>query len=128
MLYGGGLLGLAELCLVVYCFLDVIRTPPTHVRNLPKPVWLILCFIPPILGPLAWLLFGRPSESAVRSMPYKGNRGVPPEYDRPGRAVASSPDDDEAFLRQLRKRTEEQRQRAEEQRRAEQQRQQEDGG
>ena len=117
MVYGGGLLGLAELCLLVYCFLDVIRTPGTHVRNLPKPVWLILCFIPPILGPIAWLLFGRPAESSTASMPYKGNRGIPPEYDRPGRATAYAADDDEAFLRSLRERAEQQRRAAEQQRR-----------
>ncbi len=44
-------------------------------------------------------------------MPYKGNHGHPsfPEYDRPGRAVAANPEDDEAFLRGLRERAEEQR-------------------
>jgi hypothetical protein len=44
-------------------------------------------------------------------MPYKGNHGHPsfPEYDRPGRAMATNPDDDEAFLRGLRERAEEQR-------------------
>ncbi|MBK5307631.1 MAG: PLDc_N domain-containing protein [Frankiaceae bacterium] len=102
------------MCLIVYCFLDVIRTPPRHVRNLPKPVWLILCFIPPILGPLSWLLFGRPPNGAG-NLPYKGNVGSFPEYERPGRAVAQNPDDDEAFLRQLRERAEEQRRRASEQ-------------
>ena len=114
MLYGAGLAGLAELCLVVYCFLDVIRTPPQQVRNLPKPVWMILCFIPPILGPISWLLFGRP-QYAAGNLPYKGNAGRFPEYERPGRAVAQNPDDDEAFLRALRERAEEQRRRASEQ-------------
>lgn len=33
-----------------------------------------------------------------------------PEYDRPGRARATNPEDDEAFLRGLRERAEEQRQ------------------
>ena len=40
----------------------------------------------------------------------RGNTGRPtsayPEYDRPGRFVATSPDDDEAFLRQVRERAE----------------------
>lgn len=118
MLFFGGLLGLAELCLVVYCLLDVIRTPSTHVRNLPKPVWLILCLVPPVLGPLAWLLLGRPPESPTRNLPYKGNRGALPEPYRPRRTAATSPpDDDEAFLRSLRSRAEEQRRQAEQQRR-----------
>ena len=45
-------------------------------------------------------------------MPYKGNHGHPssfPEYERPGRAVAANPEDDEAFLRGVRERAEEQR-------------------
>ena len=42
-------------------------------------------------------------------MPYKGNAGVPTEHDRPGRTVATNPDDDAAFLRQLRDRAEQQR-------------------
>ncbi len=117
MLYGAGVLGLAQLCLIVYCFLDVIRTPAQQVRNLPKPVWLILCFIPPIVGPISWLLFGRPQRSATGNLPYKGNRGIPPEYHRPGRATAYAADDDEAFLRFLRERAEQQRRAAEQQRR-----------
>ena len=115
MLYGVGLAGLAELCLVVYCFLDVIRTPATAVRNLPKPVWLILCFIPPILGPISWLLFGRPQYARTGGLPYKGNTGFP-EYERPRRAVAQNPADDAAFLRSRRERAEEQRRKAEEER------------
>ena len=109
MLYADGLLSLAELCLLVYCVLDVLRTPVQHVRSLPKPLWLFLCFIPPVLGPICWLLFGRPQHAAGAGLPYKGNRGIPPEYDRPGRAVPQSPDDDAAFLQGLRDRAEAQR-------------------
>ena len=114
MLYGGELAALAELCLLVYCVLDVLRTPSHQVRNLPKPVWLLLCFVPPIIGPICWLLFGRPVY-ATGNLPYKGNTGRFPEYDRPGRATALNADDDEAFLRGLRERAEEQRKRAAEQ-------------
>ena len=54
-----------------------------------------------------------------RSLPHKGNGGVPAGYGRPGRATAGSPDDDAAFLRQLRERADAQREAAAEQRRAE---------
>ena len=118
MLYGGGALLVVELCLVVYCVLNIITTPDSEVRNLPKLVWLVLALLFPIVGGIAWLVAGRPQRPA-RSLPYKGNAGrVPPEYDRPGRAMASSPDDDEAFLRSLRERAEEQRRTAERERRA----------
>ena len=116
MLYGDGLAALAELCLLVYCVLDVLRTPGPHVRNLPKPVWFLLCFVPPIIGPICWLLFGRPQYAAGQ---YTAGQQSPaagpgrfPEYDRPGRAAAQNPDDDEAFLRGLRERAQEQRRKA----------------
>ena len=116
MLYGGGALFVVELCLVVYCVLNIITTPEEQVRNLPKLLWLVLVLLFPIVGGIAWLVAGRP-QGPARSLPYKGNRGIPPEYDRPGRATAFSPDDDEAFLRSLRERAEQQRRAAEEQRR-----------
>jgi hypothetical protein len=102
-----------ELCLLVYCVLDVIRTPEGATRNLPKMVWLLLVIILPLAGGIAWLAVGRPL--GPQNLPYRGNKGIPPEYDRPGRATANSPDDDAAFLAQLRDRAEEQRKRAAEQ-------------
>lgn len=107
-----------ELCLVVYCVLNVITTPESEVRHLPKTVWLLLVLFFPIVGGIAWLVAGRP-QGPARSLPYKGNVGhVPNEYDRPGRATAFSPDDDAAFLRSLKERADAQRKAAEEQRRA----------
>ena len=130
MLYGGGALFVVELCLVVYCTLNVITTPEGQVRNLPKLLWLLIVLLFPIVGGIAWLVAGRP-QGPARSLPYKGNDGIPPEHDRPRRAAAAAPDDDEAFLRGLRERAEQQRRDAEAQRRAaEQQREQQelDGG
>ena len=122
MLYADGLLLFAELALVVYCVLNVATTPPEDVRNLPKLVWLFLVLLFQLIGCIAWLVAGRPQGPATSSLPYKGNRGygsgpgagrIPSEYDRPGRATAFSPDDDEAFLRGLRERAEAQRKQAE---------------
>lgn len=121
MLYGGGALVLAQLCLVIYCVLNIVTTPDDQVRHLPKLLWLLLVLLFPVVGGVAWLVAGRP-QGPARSVPYKGNSGrIPPEYDRPGRATAFSPEDDEAFLRGLRERAEEQRRRAA-QERAEQER------
>lgn len=111
MLYGGGVLALVEVVLLVYCVLNIITTPEGQVRNLPKLLWLLLVVVLPFVGGIAWLLAGRP-QGPARSLPYKGNRGVPAEYDRPGRATALRPDDDEAFLRGLRERAEQQRRQA----------------
>ena len=117
MLYGGGVLALVEVVLLVYCVLDLITTPEAEVRNLPKLLWLLLVVVLPLVGGIAWLIAGRP-QGPARSVPYKGNQGVPPAYDRPGRATAFRPEDDEAFLRGLRERAEQQRRAAEQERRA----------
>ncbi len=115
MLYGGGVLALVEIVLLVYCVLNIVTTPEGEVRNLPKLLWLVLVVILPLVGGIAWLVAGRP-QGPARSMPYKGNRGVAPAPDRPGRATAFRPEDDEAFLRGLRERAEQQRRAAERQR------------
>jgi hypothetical protein len=111
---GGALL---ELILLVYCVLNVITTPEHEVRNLPKLLWLFLVIVLPLIGGIAWLVAGRPisGQSRPAGLPYKGNTGRFPEYERPGRAAAQNPEDDEAFLRHLRERAEEQRKRAAEQ-------------
>lgn len=111
MLLLDGVFGLIVLGLWIFCLLDVISTDEYACRNLGKTMWVILVLLFPLIGSIAWLVAGRPQSDATSSMPYKGNHGHPsfPEYDRPGRAVATSPDDDEAFLRGLRERAEEQR-------------------
>lgn len=119
MLYGGGALGLALLAVWVYSLIDVLTTDEALVRNLPKWGWflVVLLFGEVGVGPLLWFVAGRPRPGTRRAggLPYKGNTGPFPEYDRPGRAVPQNPDDDEAFLRNLRERAEEQRKRAAEQ-------------
>ena len=97
-----------------YTVLEVITTDESRMRNLSKITWLFIVILLFDLGALAWWVAGRP-QGAARSLPYKGNDGIPPEYDRPGRATANSPDDDAAFLEQLRVRAEEQRKKAAEQ-------------
>jgi len=101
--------GLVVMALWIFCLIDVITTDEYACRNLGKTMWVILVFFLPVIGSIVWLVAGRPQ--AEKSMPYKGNHGPAfPEYERPGRAVATNPEDDEAFLRGLRERAEEQRQ------------------
>jgi hypothetical protein len=107
--------GLVTLALWIFCLVEVIGTDEGAIRNLPKVGWLLIVLLFPFAGSVAWLAAGRPV--AARRSPYE--RQVPqyPEYDRPGRAAAVSPEDDEAFLRQVRERAEEQRRRYRESRR-----------
>ncbi len=123
MVMFGGLVGFLLLVLWVFCIIDVITTDRAECRNLPKLLWLVIVLLVPDIGSILWLVLGRPRESAgVNGLPYKGNTGRFPEYDRPGRQVATNPDDDETFLRGLRERAEEQRRVAREQRREDEQR------
>ena len=114
MLYLDGVAGLVVLGLWLFCILDVITTDESQVRNLPKMVWVFIVIFLFEIGAIAWLIAGRP-QAWQRSMPSKGNTGIPPEYDRPGRATADNPDDDAAFLAQVRERAEAQRKKAAEQ-------------
>ncbi|MCM6778837.1 PLDc N-terminal domain-containing protein [Nocardia sp. CDC159] len=119
------LVGLITLVLWVYCLIDVITSPESEIRHLPKALWLIIVILVPTLGALLWLILGRPVGSGRRSTTTRY-----PEYDRPGRYVAQNPEDDEEFLRRLRERAEAQRQEARRQeaaRQAEQDRRREAG-
>jgi Phospholipase_D-nuclease N-terminal len=122
MPYFYGIVTLFILGLWIFCLLDVITTDEVLCRHLPKTLWILVVLLLPTIGSLMWLIAGRPSAPATPAtggMPYKGNTGRYPEYDRPGRFVATNPDDDEEFLRRCRERAEEQRRRAREQRQQE---------
>jgi hypothetical protein len=122
MLFLDGGLGLVFLALWVFCIVDVLTTDASRCRNLPKGVWVILVLLLPDIGSIAWLIAGHPWESnGNQSMAYKGNRGTDrfPEYDRPGRHIPANPDDDEAFLAEVRHRAEQQREAYQRKRRAE---------
>lgn len=122
MLFFDGALGLVLFALWVFCLLDVITTDESLCRNLQKTWWVLIVLLMFDVGAVLWLVAGRPWPSGGPDLPYRGNRGhrtqsAYPEYQRPGRFAATSPDDDEEFLRKCRERAEEQRQRHREQRR-----------
>jgi len=120
MLFADGALGLVLVGLWLFCIIDVITTPEAQIRNLPKTVWLLLVIVLADLGSIAWLVAGRTWDSRpVRRDPLAERF---PEYDRPGRHIATNPEDDEAFLRQIRERAEKQRRDYEARRRSEMER------
>jgi len=123
MIFAGEVLFLVELVLLVYCVLNVVLTPDSEVRNLPKLVWLVLVVVLPLAGGIAWLVAGRPVGPRSGARPVGGPARTTPRAGRPGAAMA--PDDDEAFLSGLRARADAQRREAERQREESQRR--EDG-
>lgn len=65
--------------LTLYSFIDCAQKDESAVRNLPKWGWLlIILFINPIIGPIAWFIAGRPKKSGPR--PPK-RRILPPDDD-----------------------------------------------
>lgn len=100
----------------VFCLVDVITSREDGIRNLGKGLWIIIVLFFPLVGSIAWLVAGRPQEARPLTREQGAAPGFP-EYERPGRMAATSPEDDEAFLRQVRERAEQQRRRYEEQKR-----------
>lgn len=76
------LLIVAVVMLTIYCVVELAQARGNRVRAMPRWLWLFTVICVPVVGPMAWLLAGRPS-----------NQSRP----RPLR-----PDDDDDFLRGLR--------------------------
>ncbi|WP_024285876.1 PLD nuclease N-terminal domain-containing protein [Cellulomonas sp. KRMCY2] len=92
---------LIELALLVFALIDCIQTDSAAVRNLSKTVWVLLVILVPIVGPVAWLVAGRPAAGQRRrSVPWPSTQTAGfPEYERP--RPARGPDDDPHFLAEL---------------------------
>jgi hypothetical protein len=81
------LLAAAELVLVVLALISVLSVD--RVRNLPRFLWVLIIFVVPLLGAIAYFLAGRPLPAPVEGSP---RRSAPPP---------ASPDDDPDFLRRV---------------------------
>ena len=123
---GGGIFGLAILALWAYCIFDVISTDEARIQNLPKMIWLLIVILVPPIGPIAWLLLGRPAGADWRLGSSDARPRLqappPPTLGLPERPI--SPDDhaakrEEALRRYNEEREEELRLREEELRRRE---------
>ena len=66
---------------IIYTSVHVVQSDSERVRGLPKSVWLVLVLCLPVVGMVAWWIFGRPINTAP-----------PPSV---------APDDDPDFLRRL---------------------------
>ena len=76
-------LGVAAAVFYIYSVADCALFERSRVRGLPKPVWLLVIIIFPVIGGILWFLIGR------------GRR----RNDNVRRTVA--PDDDPEFLKRL---------------------------
>jgi hypothetical protein len=88
---GKAILVVIGIALFVYTVFDLIATPPSRIRYLPKLVWFVVLLFAPV-GPLLWLYFGRMRSTTP---PPKGDDVWSPP---PG---PRGPDDDPDYLRNL---------------------------
>ncbi len=90
---------LLSLALTVYCAVDAVQTPEEEVRNLPKMAWLLLVILFPVIGPIMWLVAGRPERQPGPLASPNRRPGDPQHAADPERP--RGPDDDPDFLRGL---------------------------
>ena len=57
---GRFVLAVAVLALYIYAMLDLVRAPSAEVRLLPKWLWAVVVLLVFLLGPVLWLVLGRP--------------------------------------------------------------------
>lgn len=57
MIYGFGTV--LVLAVTFYALLDAVLTDAGGVRHLPKPAWIAIIVLLPLIGPLVWLALGR---------------------------------------------------------------------
>lgn len=80
------LLIIAVIMLTVYCVVEVAQARDYKVRAMPRWLWAFAVIALPVVGPVSWLILGRPLKNE------------PPQIRRGGQRA---PDDDEDFLRGL---------------------------
>ena len=72
---------LAPIAPYVYVLVDLSRAPSAEVRLLPKWLWVIVVVLLFLIGPLLWLVLGRPraeprpTKSGRAGRPGGGSRG-----------------------------------------------------
>jgi len=93
----------ATIALIAYALVDVITTDSHLIRYLPKLVWLIVVIFAPILGPITWLLLGRPRGGSLLPGTVSRDQGAPGSRGRQSNGMRQplAPDDDPDFLRRL---------------------------
>lgn len=90
---------LLSLALTVYCVVDAIQTHESAVRNLPKMAWVLIVLLFPVIGPISWLVAGRP-EKQVGPVSQQRRRREQQQRERDARRPRG-PDDDPDFLKGL---------------------------
>lgn len=67
---------IAIVALTIYCTVEVAQAPKFRVRLMPKWLWAFAVICLPVVGPLLWLMTGRPT-----AQPGKPRRDQGPDGD-----------------------------------------------
>lgn len=81
-------LAAAQLVLLVLALISCLSAD--RVRSMPRALWVLIIVLLPLLGPLAYFFFGRPTPPPTENGPVRRRATRP-----------SSPDDDPDFLRKV---------------------------
>jgi len=81
---------LAAVQLVILVLALIGSLSADRVRNMPRTLWVIVILLVPLLGPLAYFIWGRPVAPPREGGPIRSNGPRP-----------TSPDDDPEFLRSM---------------------------
>ena len=77
--------------LTIYALLDAVRTPAREERTLPKWLWDLDTLFFPVVGPVLWLLLGRPKrERGARGSLSQGEGRARTRQPRCGTQVSRS--------------------------------------
>ncbi|MHB8511781.1 MAG: PLD nuclease N-terminal domain-containing protein [Actinomycetota bacterium] len=98
-----GVVGVALLILWVYCIFDVIAMDNSMMRNLPKPIWLILVIFLGPVGCAAWLFLGRPRGAKLMPGSTESRPPVRRRLESP-RSLSAANEDSPEFMRSIEQR------------------------
>lgn len=76
------------LAAMIFALVDLLGIEESRVRALPKPLWIVVIVVLPLIGSVLWFVLGR-------------DRG-----DRPRSGARPAPDDDPAFLGRIKRESE----------------------
>jgi len=94
---------LAEIVAVVFFVFVLVfaaSAEPAQVRNLPKWAWLVIVVFFPVVGAIAYLIFGRPLSAGSAGSSGASEFRFRSQTPKP-RTGPIAPDDDPEFLREL---------------------------
>ena len=81
------ILALVTIGVTIYAVIDCLRSKESEIKGMPKPLWIAVIVLLPLIGGILWILLSGRSEPGGHAIG--------------GRRTVVAPDDDPDFLRTL---------------------------